>query len=245
MSNFDPWAPYEEAVERQAIFLRNPLPPGQGVCRICRAAANGSYGTCFPCSQHVRATGSTADAVVPVAYALKGTQHAHNLASYKFAASSRGAQAALLSLGLVFLRWHRSCLEAAAGGRFTHAVVVPSTSGRQGLHPLQKLLGPSTSLPTLQVTSHVAYPADDRTFHADRFTVGSAPPEARVLLLDDTWTTGARVQSLSHALKSAGARSVVAVVLGRHVNAAHEGSKALVDRAREGSFDIRRCVLDS
>jgi orotate phosphoribosyltransferase len=77
------------------------------------------------------------------------------------------------------------------------------------------------------------------------FTVASAPPGARVLLLDDTWTTGARVQSLSHALKSAGAKSVVAVVLGRHVNAAHEGSKALVDRAGKGTFGIRRCVLDS
>jgi orotate phosphoribosyltransferase len=40
-----------------------------------------------------------------------------------------------------------------------------------------------------------------------------------VLLLDDTWTTGASAQSAAMALRRAGAASVATVVLGRHVAA--------------------------
>jgi len=94
-------------------------------------------------------------------------------------------------------------------------------------------------LPFLDARIGAEYPVDDRTFHGDRFTVPSLP-EARILLLDDTWTTGARAQSMSHALKSSGARSVVTVVLGRHLNGSHAGSKALVEQARGTAFDINR-----
>jgi orotate phosphoribosyltransferase len=39
-----------------------------------------------------------------------------------------------------------------------------------------------------------------------------------VLLIEDTWTTGANVQSAAHALKQAGARTVAAVPIGRHID---------------------------
>ena len=244
LSSSDPWAPFRDSVARQAIFLRNPLPPGPGVCRVCRCAARDPYDVCYPCRIHREASRLTADAVVPIAYALKGAQHAHHLASYKFDPPSFGARTALQALGVLFLGTHRSCLERVAGGQLTHAVVVPSTRGRSGVHPLQALLGPSTSLPFLDARVRVEYPRDDRTFHGDRFAVPTLR-DARVLLLDDTWTTGARAQSLSHTLKASGARSVVIVVLGRHLNGGHDGSKALVEQARRTEFDIDRCVLDA
>lgn len=244
MSSSDPWASFEEAVERQAVYLHGPLPPGPGVCRICRSAAAEGFERCYPCAQQLRSSSLTADAVVPISYAVKGTQHAHNLASYKFTQPSQGAQRALVSLGLLFLYRHRVCLEDAAGGRFTQLAVVPSTRARPGPHPLQSLIGLRTSLPVAAVWSTGLYPPEDRQFHPDRFAVATAPARARVLLMDDTWTTGARVQSLSHTLKSAGALSVVAVVLGRHVNPAHEGSKALAERVRKSPFDIGKCVLE-
>jgi orotate phosphoribosyltransferase len=111
------------------------------------------------------------------------------------------------------------------------------------VHPLQALLGASTSLPFLDARIGVEYPVNDRTFHGDRFTVPTVPG-GRVLLLDDTWTTGARAQSLCHALKASGAQSVVIVVLGRHLNGGHDGSKSLVQRARATEFDISSCALD-
>lgn len=243
MSAFDPWEPFYDSVQRQQVFLRNPLPPGTGVCRVCRSSAGVGFATCFQCAQHAKASRTLADAVVPVSYALKGQQHAHNLAAYKFTPPSQSAQRALLSLGLVFLRTHIACLSARAGGDFTHLSVVPSTKGRIGAHPIDGLLQ-SVSLPRVQAVAITPYPPDDRAFHHDRFSVDAVPPRSRVLLVDDTWTTGARIQSLSHALKAAGASSVVAVVLGRHVNPNHDGSQALVDQIVSTSFDINRCSLD-
>ncbi|NED95856.1 hypothetical protein G1H11_11090 [Phytoactinopolyspora alkaliphila] len=65
-----------------------------------------------------------------------------------------------------------------------------------------------------------------------------------MLLLDDTWTTGARVQSLSHALKDAGANKVAAVVLGRWVNPSWPDSQALISHLRRSTtFDLSRCVV--
>jgi orotate phosphoribosyltransferase len=42
-----------------------------------------------------------------------------------------------------------------------------------------------------------------------------------VLLIEDTWTRGANSQSAAHTLRRAGARTVAAVVIGRHINRDH------------------------
>jgi hypothetical protein len=87
--------------------------------------------------------------------------------------------------------------------------------------------------------------AGGRSFHADRFelpTDGGRP--VRPLLLDDTWTTGSRLQSLTFALKQAGAAKVVAVVLGRHVNPDFEQSKAFVARLRDMRFEPTHGALE-
>ncbi len=55
-----------------------------------------------------------------------------------------------------------------------------------------------------------------RDLDPERFTAPRLAG-ARVLLLDDTWTTGASVQSAAMALRGAGAGAVAAVVLGRHL----------------------------
>jgi adenine/guanine phosphoribosyltransferase-like PRPP-binding protein len=62
-----------------------------------------------------------------------------------------------------------------------------------------------------------------------------------VLLIDDTWTTGANAQSAAAALKAAGAGVVGAVVIGRHVNRDWHGN----DRRLRAlpAFDWTRCVI--
>ncbi|MGH2871001.1 MAG: hypothetical protein ACRDL5_00870, partial [Solirubrobacteraceae bacterium] len=63
-----------------------------------------------------------------------------------------------------------------------------------------------------------------------------------VLLVDDTWTTGANAQSAAAALKTAGAGVVAAVVIGRHVNRGWGGNDQRL-RALAAPFDWERCVL--
>jgi orotate phosphoribosyltransferase len=63
-----------------------------------------------------------------------------------------------------------------------------------------------------------------------------------VLLIDDTWTTGANAQSAAAALKSAGAGPVAAVVIGRHLNREwHENDRRL--RGITRPFDWSHCAL--
>ncbi len=61
-------------------------------------------------------------------------------------------------------------------------------------------------------------PAIPRVFDSARFQSVRPLAGANVLLIDDTWTTGASAQSAAAALKAAGAARVGAVVIGRHLN---------------------------
>ena len=235
------------AVEPQRNYLKNPLPPGDGVCLVCRSIAEGrGYQRCYPCRQHHAAAGGRlADAVVPIAYSISRTQHAHNLIVYKADRPSAQARHNVASLGALFLTDHWTCLTRAAGGNVTHVATVPSTRGRPGPHPLELILTRRLRRPAIPAIPDPRYPSEDRAFHPDRFAVAPIDTGARVLLLDDTWTTGARVQSLAYALKTAGAASVVAVVLGRFIRPTYEPAEPLIARLRQApSFDLNRCALD-
>lgn len=237
-----------EAVERQRNYLRNPLPVGEGICAVCRSSADARFELCYQCSQHRSASGGQlADVVAPISYSIKGTQHAHNLIVYKAAQPSIPAQVNLSSLGIMYIAHHWDCLTRALAGEFTHVVAVPSTRGRQGPHPIEGIIAARIPLTVLRPVVNTAYSPDDRDFHRDRFylPIGSVNG-ARILLIDDTWTSGGRVQSLAFALKAAGAVGVAAVVLGRHVNPAYGPSKPLVERLRSAPwFDLAQCVLDT
>ncbi|MFC7729816.1 hypothetical protein [Actinomadura keratinilytica] len=62
-----------------------------------------------------------------------------------------------------------------------------------------------------------------------------------VLLIDDTWTTGSRIQSASHTLKAAGAAKVVAVVLGRRVNPVWDEWRPILQKVRDEPFRMDDC----
>ncbi len=221
------WQRLRACVAGQAGWLCSPLPAGPGVCRTCRGPADPGFARCFQCDEHVSAApGLLADAVVPVSYAMKGGEHAGNLWRYKSEQPDAGAaRAALLSLLLVFLRDHGRCAWRAAGSDPpTHVATVPSTRGRPGPHPLPGILGGCLRLPQARLTSAPAPPdplePGDREIDPGLFAAEGRLDRARVLLLDDTWTTGARAQSAAAAAKLVGARRVVIIVLGRHLNPA-------------------------
>jgi orotate phosphoribosyltransferase len=101
-------------------------------------------------------------------------------------------------------------------------------------------------LPWLSLTANTAVPADLRAFHGDRFSVLTPAQEiqrARVLLFDDTWTTGARVQSAAYALKQAGAERVAAIVLGRHVNPEYGPWEPLLKAIKDRSYRQETCAV--
>jgi len=156
--------------------------------------------------------------VLPVAYSPKGGLLARHLRLYKSDPDATGRAAAaelLLALLLVFLRDHGACAWGAGrSAEPTHVAVVPMARGRPGEHPLRALIAPYL---TWRWADLAAQP-DERQRDLDPRRFSAQPvPGGRVLLLDDTWTTGASAQSAAMALRRAGARSVTVVVGGRHL----------------------------
>ncbi|HEX9065736.1 MAG TPA: phosphoribosyltransferase [Streptosporangiaceae bacterium] len=207
-----------------------------GLCGVCRGPAAPGRRLCFQCTLHRECAGpGLAALVVPVAFAIKGSPFAAYLWQYKSARpppAVRDRAGVLLSaLLLLFLREHGRCLWRAAGtGAPTALAVVPTGRGRAGPHPLRGLVQDYLDLPWAELE---AGPGRDRERDLDpaRY-VAAVRPGARVLLLDDTWTTGASAQSAAMALHQAGALAVVTVVLGRHVSPAAAQSAGLTPAVR-------------
>jgi hypothetical protein len=240
------WGLLRAAAGTRAPRLRAPLPPGPGCCAVCRGPACAGYPLCFHCARHRRAApGLLADLVAPVSYSVTGTPYARWLWQYKSGVPERHeARAALLRILLVFLHDHGRCLRAGTGAAApSHVAVVPTGCGRAGQHPLRTLVQPYLALPWAGLKPSPGDPVYTRDLHPRRFTVTRPLAGATVLLLDDTWTTGGSAQSAAAALKLGGARSVLTVVLGRHVNPVHRLAHSFAPTIAESRFRIDGCAV--
>jgi hypothetical protein len=239
------WAGLRTLAAREAPWLRTPRPAGPGCCAVCRGPAQASYLRCFQCAQHrQRARGLLADVVVPVSYAVSGTRYARTLWQYKSDTQGRdAARAALRALLLVFLRDHGRCVWTASGGPPTHLAVVPSGRGRAGEHPLRALAAPYLTLPWAGLAVCPAEPVLARDLNPWWFRAAGPLTGARVLLLDDTWTSGSSAQSAAVALKLAGAMTVAVVTLARHLNPGQQREIACAAVLRDSSFRPDRCAV--
>jgi hypothetical protein len=214
------WQRLRSQAGGQAPLLSAPPPAAAGLCGSCRRPVRPGRSQCYRCDKYRECLpGLLPDVVVPVAYAAKGSHHATNLWRYKSdGAGAEAACAALRALLLVFLRDHGRCVWRRAGVPGpSHVAVVPSGRGRPGTHPLQALAAPYLALPWVRLSADgglAALDPDPRRFRTERMAGAS------VLLLDDTWTSGASATGAAAALRLAGARSVAVVVLGRHLDAA-------------------------
>ena len=220
---------------------------------MCLGPGRAGFSHCLQCGRHAAVGGGLlADLVVPVSYAVRGTVLAGYLWRYKSGMRDPAAGAALGALLLVFLRDHGACLSQPG-----HAVtvpgdrravlppdllaVVPSGYGRPGAHPLVRLVAPYLRLPLAGLTLRPG--EQGRDLNAARFAARGRVSGARVLLLDDTWVSGASVQSAAMCLKLAGAASVTAVVLGRYLNPALPGHAAFAAGLGETAYDPAKCAI--
>jgi hypothetical protein len=223
-------------------FLLTPH-PGPGVCRNCFNLI-GSYDHCFSCARQE----AVLAAVLPISYSV-GHEALHAvLAGYKRVEGS-GARALGIELAAVlwkFLDRHELCLASAAGvERFDIVTTVPSGDAvRDESHPLPWLVGELCAATRgryqrLLHRSRVAVAG--REFSAAKYTTGHDLKGDDVLLIDDTWTTGASAQSAAAALRAAGSGTVAALVIGRHVNREWGPNDQYLRTLP--SFDWNRCAL--
>ena len=147
-----------------------------------------------------------------------------------------------------FLRDHGDCIRLAAGEDWDAIVVVPSTHGRTGPHPLvsalRRISGWDLHLEECLVATGVELEHNRASEAA--FSISASVRERRLLLLDDTYTTGAHLHSAASVLESGRARVVAAVTIGRVIDPDFNKENAsLLELARRRGFDFTRCCLEA
>jgi len=232
--------------ELSAVYGNFMLSPRRGpdVCELCFNLTDG-HSRCYACARGQQ----WLDAMAPISYSVAGEQLHHALAGYKRLGGETQRRigrelAAVLWRHLVL---HERCLaQAAAVMRFELVTGVPSCDpSRDPKHPLHHLLadlvapvrGRYERLLRPQQRPPAPHIFDLRRFAPRRRLSGQA-----VLLIDDTWTTGANAQSAAAALKRAGAGPVAALVIGRYVTRSWRGNDRRL-RALARPFDWSRCAL--
>ncbi|MDU0292752.1 phosphoribosyltransferase [Saccharothrix longispora] len=216
--------PHSRILDAYTNVLLPPPPAGTGICEGC------------------------ADVVVPISIAVSGEQLARELGEYKYnrvVAVRKKYSDGLLTVLAHFLRTHEGCLAADVGtDRFDLVTIVPGSKLTAEAHPLGAMLGRRLGQTArrfahaLTATGPNTREVRPRSFHVVRDIDAQA-----VLLVDDTWTTGASLQSSAAALKGAGARAVAGLVIGRRVDADDPSARRVLAHARSEVFDWGACVL--
>ncbi|HEU5157516.1 MAG TPA: hypothetical protein VFU43_11010 [Streptosporangiaceae bacterium] len=231
------------------LHTYRPVPAaGTGVCRVCHSGPNPGFDICRSCAKTVGQVGRATLQVVPITLYEVPSQLWHVLRHYKDAPPQPSRLLATQVAAIIarFLERHSRCL-ATLGGAHTLVTAVPSTQpGRGGEHPLVRVVRRVRRLDKLYVPALVRGPgqvghnmAGDDVFRPVRRVDGH-----RVLLIDDTFTTGARVQSATSALFAAGAADVVALVVGRVIDPDwNDNCRRIWDHAARTQFTFDRCCL--
>jgi orotate phosphoribosyltransferase len=100
------------------------------------------------------------------------------------------------------------------------------------------------------LAANPSYPKGSREARDDRFTSQQLQGQP-VLLIDDQWTSGGRVQSAAAALRIAGSGPVAVVVLGRHFDSRPNGdiyleaAQTYLRAAIKQGWNWDRCCLQT
>lgn len=240
-------------------YFRNVAGPGPGICRVCRQPT--PVEVCGDCqSIHHALDGMTCDHTYFLTY-VDGynpqgyTQSAKTMRQYKAQPAPKRSveDVHLLTNNMTWI--HDGCIRDAEDDADWDVVTfVPSRTERTGLHPVGRVAlnvarivgddpdrGGSRRIKRKKMA---VGPADDpRNPNADRFSASASAFEgARVLLVDDTWTSGTSVQSAAAALKAAGAASVTGLCVARWLSWNVPSHIPLLKKVTAAPFDPFRCI---
>ncbi|GLZ37654.1 hypothetical protein [Actinokineospora sp. NBRC 105648] len=245
--------------QRVGAFFRNVRygPPGSH-CANCGVPPVATGSLCSQCGRQRQQFGDRlASQVVLLAY-VKGYapggphQSAHTVRAYKQEPwPVRKCATDLASMVSVATRLHGNCI-ADAHGPCSAITFVPSVRHPGTDHPVVTLARQVSGL-GVDRAAHVVLglgpgsdPGYDRTVRADRFELSgqnrSRVRGRHVMVVDDTWTSGAKVQSAAVALRDAGAEHVTALVVGRWCDYRAPDHKAMLD-SLDTPYDALVCPV--
>lgn len=209
--------------EYGAHFWQVPHEDDENVCRLCLGAVSGTYSQCFNCYELLRrseAPMSLRGRVVPMSIARNPGAWYSMLQSYKKGAWREYAPV-VASLAYEWLSAHEAKLRGLLGGDVDLLTIVPSKKPAVNFETqhLRLALGLVKPLEqrlvnTLACVDPAAY---GRTKYAPEMFRArhDAVSGKRIVLIEDTWITGATAVSAAGALLDAGAHSVVVAPIAR------------------------------
>jgi hypothetical protein len=219
----------------------------EGICDSCHGCPSPGWATCWSCAQVERQLTEPCPLVVPISLYEVGHQLHHQLRNYKDGSGEMARDFLVKTAAILgyFLQLHSDCIAEAAAGPWDVITSVPSTE-RKGEHPLVtaiKLLPdirdeyePLLKRGELAIAHNLA---SDEGFEPLRALDGE-----RVLLIDDTFTSGARSQSAASALNIAGATVAAIVPIGRVITPGYSPeTKAYWKRQGASVFDFDTCCI--
>jgi len=215
------------------------------VCPLCRSGRTPSDQLCFSCERTTTQVVRPCGLVVPITYYTTPSRLRDRMHDYKQHESAEVRAEESRHVASILARYvaeHHDALVATFGS-WDGVVAVPSTH--------------HDDAPALQAAVEANYPDVLGTFERplilgpgemsfnqaaeDGFELacGANIAGSRLMLIDDTYTTGARLHSAHHAIASVGAIVAVAIVVTRKINPdARYGSADLWDRQSAMPFSF-------
>jgi hypothetical protein len=160
------------------------------------------------------------------------------LSTYKEFAFAKGDL--LTAVASLFLKSNDANIAGILGGPPTLTTIVPSTSGiTYSLQPLRRTLARSPEIDK-RLTECLAYIKGQQTqrriYTPDVFRASVDVVGQRVVLIEDTWVTGATAISAAGALLEAGALSVAVLPIARIVEKNSYLSPKYLERMSESAW---------
>jgi predicted amidophosphoribosyltransferase len=205
----------------RALYGPVPAVGNDYVCEQCLGPVSG-FAQCYACHQVFGwAPAALERHVVPMTSALSPSPWYTRLLTYKQGHPEYGA--ALAALTHVYLEANSDRIEQLVGGALTVLTIVPSKRGLSfDDQPFRKTLArvPPIRDRLVQTLIHVAgQTVGRREYNPAAFACGPVRVRGeRIVLLDDTWVTGATAVSAAGALLREGAKGVVLLPLARMVD---------------------------
>ena len=197
-----------------------------GVCRFCGGPTQPGYGRCFCCATVAAHLGMPLVPVVSMTTYQLGDEMHRTLRRYKDDPSASTRHRAVdrcATMLAAFVDGHRRGIEALSGGPWDTVVTVPSST-TPGRSPVDAVVSEVGSLAVAHCRLLVRGPGPLDHLHPSRsgFVVDPQVDLAtlgrhRALVVDDSYTTGARAQSAATALRLVGMRVGAILALGRVV----------------------------
>lgn len=189
--------------------------------------------------------------VVPISLSVTDGPLYDILKRYKYDSGSTSHMRTKIIAATIarFYDSHASCLVRLAGREFDIVTTIPSTQPPpvRAIHPFNAAVAMIGSLREMyRPTALERGEGDIAHRHAvdDAFQTRGSMTGHSVLLLDDTFVSGAHVQSAASTLRLAGATSVVALVVCRIIKPAYgPNTRRIWQWASTQRFRFDRCCI--